>query len=99
MCYVRNYSRSKRLLGDPTALKGWPEVFGSSDKATVEEELRRTGMDFSWGEGDSLRITNHEAAIEPHPITGEKVWHNQSQVCSLEALRCVCVCVCVCVTW
>ena len=77
--YVRNYKGLKTFFVDPTMLKGWRDVFQSEDKADVEKELRRTGQDFSWS-GDNLRIVGHEAAVEAHPITGEKIWFNHSGV-------------------
>ncbi len=61
--------------------QGWQDVFETQEKCEVEEELRRVGLDYSWGKKDALRILNKEAAVEPHPLTGERVWFNHVQVC------------------
>ena len=79
--HVRNYKGEKKLFVDPTMLKGWQDVFQTADKAVVEEELRQTGQEFSWGSGDSLRIIGREAAVESHPVTQEKIWFNHTGVC------------------
>ena len=78
--YIRNYSPNKKIIGDPTSLKGWKDVFETTDKAEVEEELRKNKIDFTWSKNDDLHLVSREAAVEPHPITGEKVWFNHSQV-------------------
>ena len=80
MLYIRNYNTRKSLLSDPTSLKGWRDVFGTDSKAEVEDDLRKNKLDFTWTSGDGLRIINREAAIEPHPVTGDKVWFNHVQV-------------------
>ena len=61
-------------------LKGWQDVFGTSDKREVEEDLRNSQLDFAWKKKDGLRIVNREAAVETHPETGDKVWFNHVQV-------------------
>ena len=61
-------------------LKGWQDVFGTSDKREVEEDLRRSQLDFAWQKRNGLRIVNKEAAVETHPETGDKVWFNHVQV-------------------
>lgn len=78
--YIRNYNTCKRLLSDPTSLKGWRDVFGTDNKAEVEEDLRKNKLDFKWTSDDGLRIVNKEAAVETHPVTGDKVWFNHLQV-------------------
>ena len=84
--YIRNYSAHKKLLGDPTSMKSWIDVFETDDKENVEEELRKNMIDFTWSKNDHLHLVSREAAVEPHPVTGEKVWFNHAQVCkSVEA--------------
>ena len=61
-------------------------MFGTADRRLVEGELKNTGADFQWRSGDSLRIVNRGMAIEHHPLTGDKVWFNHSQVIVLAAL-------------
>ena len=83
--HIRNYKGMKTgLLTDPTMLKGWQDVFGTADRQVVEEELRKSGAEFHWKDGDSLRIVDRGSAIEKHPVTGEKVWFNHSQVNTLK---------------
>lgn len=84
--HVRNYKGQKSFCVDPTMLKGWQDVFQTDDRVVVEEELRRTGQEFSWGSGDSLRITGREAAVESHPVTKKKIWFNHSGVRQLAYL-------------
>lgn len=78
--YTRNYNCEKALLTDPTMLKGWQDVFETSNKQEVEDDLRNSRLDFAWQRKDRLRIVNKEAAVETHPETGDKVWFNHSQV-------------------
>ena len=61
-------------------LKGWQDVFGTSDKREVEKDLRSSQLDFAWQKRNSLKIVNKEAAVETHPETGDKVWFNHVQV-------------------
>ena len=78
--YTRNYHSRKTFFTDPTMLKGWPDVFGTSDKREVEEDLRSSQLDFAWQKKNGLRIVNKEASVETHPETGDKVWFNNVQV-------------------
>ena len=85
--YIRNYNTRKRLLSDPTSLKGWRDVFGTDSKEEVEADLRKNKLDFTWtSDNDGLRIINKETAVEAHPVTGDKVWFNHVQVCCVFAL-------------
>jgi alpha-ketoglutarate-dependent taurine dioxygenase len=78
--YSRYYTPVKSgLFSDPTMMKGWQDVFGTPDKAAVVAELRETGQDFCW-EGDNLRICSQQAAVETHPLSGEKIWFNHTLV-------------------
>ena len=79
--YIRNYHFNKKWLSDPTSLKGWHDIFGTEDKAEVEADLKKSKLDFTWTSDDGLRIINKEAAVETHPVTGNKVWFNHVQVC------------------
>lgn len=65
--YVRNYRPDMGL--------DWTTVFGTTDKAEVEEHCRAVGMDWEWGEG-TLRTRHVRPAFQPHPATGEVVWFN-----------------------
>jgi alpha-ketoglutarate-dependent taurine dioxygenase len=76
LVYSRYYTPVKSgWLSDPTMMKGWQAVFQTEDKTKVEAELREGGQDFSW-EGDNLRICSQQAAVEVHPVSGEKIWFN-----------------------
>ena len=90
--HVRNYKGTKTgLLTDPTMLKGWQDVFGTTSRQVVEEELRKSGAEFQWRDGDSLRIVDRGSAIEKHPVTGEKIWFNHSQVMCLRLPKVSCL--------
>ena len=78
--YIRNYHAHKKWMSDPTSLKGWSDLFDTQDKAEVEAELRKSKLEFTWSSDDELRIINREAAVETHPVTGDKVWFNHVQV-------------------
>ena len=49
VAYIRNYSSVKPFISQPLQLKGWSALFETERKEEVEEELRRTNMDFKWG--------------------------------------------------
>ena len=42
-------------------------------------------MQIEWKANDGLRVTNKNAATKTHPITGETVWFNHTQVFHLAA--------------
>ena len=74
--YSRYYTPVKSgFLSDPTMMKGWQDVFQTTNKTEVEAELREGGQDFSW-EDDNLRICSTQPAIETHPTSGKKIWFN-----------------------
>jgi alpha-ketoglutarate-dependent taurine dioxygenase len=68
--YVRNLHKNAGL--------SWQEVFQTTDRAEVEAECRRTGMDFTWKDEDGLSLTWVKKAIWQHPVTGEPVWYNHA---------------------
>ena len=78
--FIRNYQKNSSLFGDPTQLKGWPEVFDTEKKEDVEEECRNTLQDFTWKKNGGLRLINRRDAFENHPVTGNRVWFNHLQV-------------------
>jgi non-ribosomal peptide synthetase component F/alpha-ketoglutarate-dependent taurine dioxygenase/acyl carrier protein len=69
--YMRNYGEGPGL--------SWQTVFGTMDKAEVEEKCRRNGMTFEWKENDGLRTRCVRPAVINHPRTGEASWFNQAQ--------------------
>ncbi|MDT0262309.1 condensation domain-containing protein [Jatrophihabitans lederbergiae] len=80
--YVRVYLPE---LGVP-----WQDVFGTSDRALVEERCRRSGITWSW-EADTLRTECVRPAAIRHPVSGDWCWTNQAQhwhhACLPEAAR------------
>lgn len=78
---IRNYdgpdSTSKL---DLWKLKRWDEVFNTTDKQKVEATCKEYNIDFEWLPGNKLRLFNQQEAIIHHPVTGEKVWFNHTQV-------------------
>jgi hypothetical protein len=55
-------------------------MFGTTDRAVVERKCRENGLDPAWGPGGRLKLTRVQPALKPHPVTGEAVWFNHSQV-------------------
>lgn len=83
---IRNYDGPEggsRL--DPWKLKRWDEMFRTTDRAAVEATCREQGFDFLWRPGGRLRLTNTQQAVKAHPVTGEPVWFNHSQVFHLSS--------------
>jgi alpha-ketoglutarate-dependent taurine dioxygenase len=60
-----------------TGETGWADTFGSSDQATVSDQLAEAGYQVEWGPGDHLRYSYVRSAFVDHPVTGEALWFNQ----------------------
>lgn len=76
--YVRKYGFG---MGRP-----WTAVFGTDDRAAVEERCRAAGIEFEWV-GDDRLITRHvRPATAKHPETGEAIWFNQAHLHHVTAL-------------
>jgi alpha-ketoglutarate-dependent taurine dioxygenase len=56
----------------------WQYVFGSSDRAAVEEHCRRNRIALEWRADGSVRTTAIRDAIHVHPDTGEPLWFNHA---------------------
>jgi alpha-ketoglutarate-dependent taurine dioxygenase len=54
----------------------WQNVFGTSERAQVQEYCRKTFMEFEWLDRDRLRARCVRPAIVRHPKTGEMIWFN-----------------------
>jgi alpha-ketoglutarate-dependent taurine dioxygenase len=57
--------------------KSWQQTFETSDRSEVENYLRRSDMDFEWT-NIGIRTAATKAAVQVHPVTAEKCWHNQA---------------------
>jgi alpha-ketoglutarate-dependent taurine dioxygenase len=77
--YVRNY-------GDDLDLP-WQDVFQTSDRATVEEYCRQTGIEWEWKSDRRLRTSQLCQAVATHPGTGEQVWFNQAHLFHVSSLE------------
>jgi alpha-ketoglutarate-dependent taurine dioxygenase len=75
--HVRNYAAPGEQ-GDAMQLKGWDEMFGTTDRAAVEARAREEGFEPEWTEGGGLRLVSTQPACRDHPVTGERVWHNHA---------------------
>ena len=70
--YVRNYGNG---LDVP-----WQTVFGTHDRAAVEQYCARVGITCEWSEDGELRTRQRCQAVARHPRTGERVWFNQAHL-------------------
>ena len=67
-------------------LKPWHDMFQTRDRARVEALCRDNGFEHTWRPGGLLRLTNTQPATRLHPITGEPIWFNHSQVFHLSSV-------------
>jgi len=82
------YTRTHKKKGtyytyDVSDMLGWPELFGTDDKARVEEICRSENIPFEWRgpEGDETFVSVTQSdAFQLHPVTKEHVWFNHTQV-------------------
>ncbi len=84
---IRNYAGpngGNRL--DPWKLKRWDEMFGTTDRAAVARSCEANGFDLTWKPDGGLRLVNVQPAAKKHPVTGEPVWFNHTQVFHLSAV-------------
>ena len=70
--YVRNYGEGVDMP--------WQEVFGTEDRAAVEEYCRRAHTGYEWIDGNRLRTRQVRQAVATHPRTGETVWFNHAHM-------------------
>lgn len=79
------YTRTHKKMGtfftyDVSDMLGWPELFGTNDKAQVEKLCEAESIPVTWTSGDTFVSTFYQDAFQLHPITGETVWFNHTQV-------------------
>lgn len=85
--HVRNYEGPEgKARFDLWKLKRWDDMFQSTDRAVVERKCVESGFEFTWRDGGRLRLTNTQPATKKHPVTGETVWFNHSQVFHLSSV-------------
>jgi hypothetical protein len=78
---IRNYSGPDGgSKFDLWKLKRWDEMFLTTDRKLVEQSCRENAFDFKWKENGILELVNDQPATIEHPVTGEPVWYNHSQV-------------------
>ncbi|GIW41783.1 MAG: taurine dioxygenase [Candidatus Binatia bacterium] len=82
---VRNYSGPRSKGFDFWKLKRWDEMFLTTDKSVVEAKCREHGFEVTWLPNDGLRLVHTQPVFRDHPRTGERVWHNHTQVFHLSA--------------
>ncbi len=63
------------------------EHFETSDRAEVENYLRRNDIEFEWLTDRSLRTSATRPGVAVHPLTGEKHWFNQANLWHLSNLE------------
>ncbi len=73
---VRNYGPPGQAGNDAMQLKGWDEMFLTTDHAVVEKKCREQGFEPTWLPGNALRLVHTQPVTREHPVTGERVWHN-----------------------
>jgi hypothetical protein len=61
-------------------LKPWHELLNTRNRDEATEKCRHYGYEFEWIKGNRLRIADRGPASIIHPVTGERVWFNHSQV-------------------
>ncbi len=83
---VRNYAGpGGGSKFDLWQLKRWDEMFLTADKEVVEAKCRDEGFEVQWTANDGLRLISTQPVWRDHPRTGERVWHNHTQVFHLSA--------------
>ncbi len=70
--YVRNFGEGAGL--------SWQTAFQTEDKNVVEDYCRQARMEFTWKDGNRLKLRHVCQAIATHPVTGETVWFNQAHL-------------------
>ena len=77
---VRNYVGPTHKKRDLLQLKGWHEMFQTTDREAVSARARAEGFEPSWHDGERLSLISEHEVVRAHPETGERVWFNHAQV-------------------
>lgn len=79
--YTRSHKRvGTRFTFDVADMLGWPQLFGTDDKAQVEAMCKAEGITVEWDKDDTFVNVTQSQAFQLHPITHEHVWFNHIQV-------------------
>ncbi|MFT7589776.1 MAG: alpha-ketoglutarate-dependent taurine dioxygenase [Limisphaerales bacterium] len=79
--HIRNYNApGKRFSIDLSKLKTWDQVYGTTDVKEIGEKCRAEGQKYSFRGDRSLKLINKSKAFKSHPITGDTIWFNHTQV-------------------
>lgn len=70
--FVKNYY--------PELGMNWQSDFATTDKSEMERHCREASIGFIWKEDGQPRLQYVRPAIVKHPVTGEAIWFNQSQL-------------------
>jgi alpha-ketoglutarate-dependent taurine dioxygenase len=86
---IRNYDGpdTPRRALDFWKLKRWDDLFGTTERARVEQAAREQQLELTWLPLGRLRLTSTQPAVRIHPVTGDKVWFNHVQVFHSTAAR------------
>ncbi len=57
--------------------KSWQETFETTDRSTVENNLKASNTPYSWTELGIKTATTRPAVLK-HTVTGQMCWHNQA---------------------
>ena len=77
---VRNYAGPTRKKRDLLQLKGWHDMFQTTDRAAVTARARAEGFEPRWHDDGRLTLISEHDVVRAHPETGEPVWFNHAQV-------------------
>ena len=83
--HIRNYSLPDDKATNGFQLKSWLDMFHTKDKTIIEKKCAENDIICEWKEHDGLRMINKSDAVKVHPVTGEKVWFNHTQVFHVSA--------------
>ncbi|EEC48375.1 predicted protein [Phaeodactylum tricornutum CCAP 1055/1] len=79
--YTRtHYKQGARFTYDVASMLSWSELFGTSDKATVERMCAAEGTPVQWTGDDTFVSITQASPYQLHPVTKEPVWFNHIQV-------------------
>lgn len=58
----------------------WQRVLMTENTMAVEQFLERQGYNYSWDESGGILYWYKLSAFKNHPISDERIWHNQAHV-------------------